>query len=163
MVWIIVHTVPGGRNSGALAVKLFQQGFNLHPPDQSVFSKGQPLLLLLISRTQGSYLCPRLGMNWISLLTLEKIKLTTKDDKGSGPFIGLPLYTQPSYGRSLADINGNMAMQGRKKNDLWPLPSTILRLVVAVQLLSRVWLCNPMDCSMPGFPVLHYLPEIAQR
>ena len=20
-------------------------------------------------------------------------------------------------------------------------------------------LCNPMDCSMPGFPVLHYLPE----
>ena len=23
-------------------------------------------------------------------------------------------------------------------------------------------LCNPMDCSTPGFPVLHYLPEIAQ-
>ena len=23
-------------------------------------------------------------------------------------------------------------------------------------------LCNPMDCSMPGFPVLHYLPEFAQ-
>ena len=23
-------------------------------------------------------------------------------------------------------------------------------------------LCNPMDCSIPGFPVLHYLPEIAQ-
>ena len=22
--------------------------------------------------------------------------------------------------------------------------------------------CNPMDCSMPGFPVLHYLPEFAQ-
>ena len=22
--------------------------------------------------------------------------------------------------------------------------------------------CNPMDCSMPGFPVLHYLPELAQ-
>ena len=21
-------------------------------------------------------------------------------------------------------------------------------------------LCNPMDCSMPGFPVLHSLPEI---
>ena len=28
--------------------------------------------------------------------------------------------------------------------------------------LSRVWLCNPMDCSTPGFPVLHYLPELAQ-
>ena len=23
-------------------------------------------------------------------------------------------------------------------------------------------LCNRMDCSMPGFPVLHYLPEFAQ-
>ena len=23
-------------------------------------------------------------------------------------------------------------------------------------------LCNPVDCSMPGFPILHYLPECAQ-
>ena len=23
-------------------------------------------------------------------------------------------------------------------------------------------LCNPMDCNMPAFPVLHHLPEIAQ-
>ena len=23
-------------------------------------------------------------------------------------------------------------------------------------------LCNPMNCSMPGFPALHYLPEFAQ-
>ena len=23
-------------------------------------------------------------------------------------------------------------------------------------------LCNPIDCSTPGFPVLHYLPELAQ-
>ena len=31
-----------------------------------------------------------------------------------------------------------------------------------VQSLSRVQLCDPMDCSTPGFPVLHYLPEFAQ-
>ena len=31
-----------------------------------------------------------------------------------------------------------------------------------VQLLSHVPLCNPMDCSMPGFPVPHHLPEPAQ-
>ena len=24
-------------------------------------------------------------------------------------------------------------------------------------------LCDPMDCSMPGFPVLHHLPEFAQN
>ena len=23
-------------------------------------------------------------------------------------------------------------------------------------------LCDPMDCSTPGFPILHYLPEFAQ-
>ena len=32
----------------------------------------------------------------------------------------------------------------------------------SVQLLSCVWLCNPMDCSMPGFPDHHQLPELAQ-
>ena len=35
--------------------------------------------------------------------------------------------------------------------------------VVVVQSLSCVRLfCNPMDCSMPGFPVLHHLPELTQ-
>ena len=33
--------------------------------------------------------------------------------------------------------------------------------VVPVQSLSCVRLCDPMDRSMPGFPVLHYLPELA--
>ena len=27
---------------------------------------------------------------------------------------------------------------------------------------SRLALCDPMNCSMPGFPVLYYLPESAQ-
>ena len=31
-----------------------------------------------------------------------------------------------------------------------------------VQLLSHVWLCKPMSCNVPGFPVLHHLPELAQ-
>ena len=34
--------------------------------------------------------------------------------------------------------------------------------VVVVQSLSRVWLCDPLDCSIPGLPVLHYLLEFAQ-
>ena len=33
---------------------------------------------------------------------------------------------------------------------------------VSVRSLSRVQLCDPMACSTPGFPVLHYLPELAQ-
>ena len=34
--------------------------------------------------------------------------------------------------------------------------------ISSVQSLSRVWLCGPMDCSTPGFPVHHQLPELAQ-
>ena len=33
---------------------------------------------------------------------------------------------------------------------------------VAVQSLSHVRLCNPMNCSMPGFPLLHWISEFAQ-
>ena len=32
----------------------------------------------------------------------------------------------------------------------------------SVQLLSHVRLCSPMDCSTPGFPVHHQLPEFTQ-
>ena len=32
----------------------------------------------------------------------------------------------------------------------------------SVQSLSRVQLCEHMDCSMPGLPVQHQLPELAQ-
>ena len=27
---------------------------------------------------------------------------------------------------------------------------------------SWLTLCDPMDCSTPGFPILHHLPELAQ-
>ena len=32
----------------------------------------------------------------------------------------------------------------------------------SVQSFSHVWLCDPMDCSTPGFPVHHQLPEFTQ-
>ena len=33
---------------------------------------------------------------------------------------------------------------------------------LSAQSLSHVWLCDLMDCSTPGFPLLWYLPELAQ-
>ena len=48
---------------------------------------------------------------------------------------------------------------------LW-LPNTFTRLNLKFAgtflFNCSVTLCDPMDCSMPGFPVLHYLPEFAQ-
>ena len=42
------------------------------------------------------------------------------------------------------------------------LGTQFLREFSSVQLLSCVTLCDPMDCSMPGFPVHHQLPEFTQ-
>ena len=36
------------------------------------------------------------------------------------------------------------------------------QLFVLVQSLSCVWFCDPMDCSMPGLPIYHQLPEFTQ-
>ena len=38
----------------------------------------------------------------------------------------------------------------------------VLKYFVVVQSLIPVWLCKPVGCSTPGFPVLHYLQELAQ-
>ena len=38
----------------------------------------------------------------------------------------------------------------------------ISKFIVVVQSLSHVQLCDPMSCSTPGFPVLHYLLEFAE-
>ena len=37
------------------------------------------------------------------------------------------------------------------------------KLSCVVQLLSHVLLCDPVDCSTPGFPVHHHLLEFAQN
>ena len=39
---------------------------------------------------------------------------------------------------------------------------SVLVWLFVVQLLSHVQLSNPMDCSTPGFPVLHNLLKFAQ-
>ena len=44
-------------------------------------------------------------------------------------------------------------------NDLISSYSNLI--IVVVQSPSRAQLCSPMDCSMPGFPILHCHPEFA--
>ena len=40
--------------------------------------------------------------------------------------------------------------------------SSLCRTFSSVQSLSHVRVCNPMNCSMPGLPVHHKLPEFTQ-
>ena len=46
--------------------------------------------------------------------------------------------------------------------DSWFSPLFPWNSSVSVQFLSHIWLCDPMDCSTPGFPVHHQLLELAQ-
>ena len=48
------------------------------------------------------------------------------------------------------------------KTPRYEIPKATYTLHDAVESLSCVRLCNPMDCSTPGFPVLHYVLEFAQ-
>ena len=45
--------------------------------------------------------------------------------------------------------------------DLYSLPSPQVQFN-SVQLLSCIWLCDPMDCSTPSFPIHHQLLELTQ-
>ena len=42
------------------------------------------------------------------------------------------------------------------------IPIVLLEISQSDHSLSRVWLCSPMDCSMPAFPVHHQLLEFTQ-
>ena len=55
----------------------------------------------------------------------------------------------------------------KKKEPLGPFISLVCAYIkcwwcFVVQSPSCVWLCDPMDCSKPDFPVLYCLPECAQ-
>ena len=45
---------------------------------------------------------------------------------------------------------------------LWTLNYAILQICCCFVAKSCPTLCYPMDCSTPGFPVLHYLLEFVQ-
>ena len=53
-----------------------------------------------------------------------------------------------------------MEAEQRYFKELMRLYDALVQLVQSVQ--SCLTLCEPVDCSMPGFPVLHQLPELAQ-
>ena len=44
----------------------------------------------------------------------------------------------------------------------YTLKTYIQFVIIVVHSLSHVWLCDPIDCRKPGFPVLHHLLEFAQ-
>ena len=65
---------------------------------------------------------------------------------------------------NLRNKRGGLARIRQEKREA--MPGCFFKLVLqfsSVQSLSRIRLfVTPVDCSTPGFPVLHYLPEFIQ-
>ena len=92
----------------------------------------------------------------------------------TGKMLALPCSGNQSNHRSCSDLRenvwilyleglSNLHTYGEKKINLSIFGNYLLQVVIIVQLLSCVrLLCDHMDRSIPGFSVLHYLPEFAQ-
>ena len=62
--------------------------------------------------------------------------------------------------KSLRTVTAAMQLRdGRSSEEKLRQPNSVQFISVAQSCLT---LCNPMDCSTPGFPVLHQLLELAQ-
>ena len=71
-------------------------------------------------------------------------------------------YKGPSASKGSASTDStNSALKILGKN-FQKVPKSKLKFTTVVVHQSHLTLCNPMDCSMPGFPVLNHLLELAQ-
>ena len=61
----------------------------------------------------------------------------------------IPLYGQNTF-----------CLSAHQPRDICAVPASVV--VAVVQLLSHVQLCDPINCSTPGFPVLHHLLGFTQ-
>ena len=68
------------------------------------------------------------------------------------------LSCQPQGVRTLVHPEASQENRNHTKLMKWKIEYVF----VVFQSLSDVWLCNPMDCSTSGLPVLHYLSEFAK-
>ena len=71
----------------------------------------------------------------------------------------------PGLGRSSGERNDNPLQYSRLENPMdreaWQaIVHGVQKSCCSVAQLCQ--LCDPMDCSTPGFPVLHHLPELVQ-
>ena len=96
-------------------------------------------------------------------------------DRGAGGLLSLVLKSQTPLSdwvhhtnSALATLSKDEEKIGVLKLSLWHWTTGLCAWSLLGQLTCcsvaqlYVTLCDPMNCSMPGFPVLHHLPELAQ-
>ena len=82
--------------------------------------------------------------------------------------VDLPEIVCKGFGfcRRLNNVHPNISSPKYWNLPMLPYKVKEYLLFSSVQFISIIQscptLCNPMDCSMPGFPIHHQLPELAQ-
>ena len=76
-------------------------------------------------------------------------------------FLGSRMKEQPLPGMCSHDRGKRRRVEPHKETGYLPLWSVVVVYCYSAA-NSCLTLCNPMNCSTPGFPVLHYLLEFAQ-
>ena len=119
------------------------------PPWNSFFQQSCQLqsMTVLLFQFSGYRLEQALTLPFISHLLVNLIANFEKKKSGSNIFSQSPLLMLPSKpSPSLA----------------WIISIASCSVQFSTVAQSCLILCKPMDCSTPGLPVLHYLPELAQ-
>ena len=65
-------------------------------------------------------------------------------------------------GMLIPQMKGNQAWSSKSEQLGMERASLSIDILSSAQLLWCMTLCDPMDCSTPGFPVHHQLPELVQ-
>ena len=99
----------------------------------------------------------------------ELLKTHMSPNKGPTAVLGKVGYLPPAPRGQASVLILTCREQRRKdaqKDIISALLNSFLFLVLMISCYSVTQsclpLCDPMDCRMPGFPVLHHLPELAQ-
>ena len=124
--------------------------------------------LLQIKGLPEGFAHPKIGSNY-SVRTVEKTWKALQDFKEGNAIFTFPntpvkcagapqkiMYLSEAYFRKVCFLSRD-GQGGLKGYHFYPFKMPFLFLNLVAQSLSHVWLCNPMDCSTPGFPVLHCL------
>ena len=116
-------------------------------------------------QTQQRSPCSSLGLEEANLALRQPRELLTEDDLGRS----IPGETDNWWPDGCVEFWSKSKLQEKHKLKLrlsLQQPNELhffhIWVYVVVQSLSHVWLCDPTDCSAPGFPVLHCLLEFTQ-
>ena len=147
------HTVAGNDDRRTCYLKLSRVSW------QCMHTQSLSWVQLLVTPWTEAPKTPLLSTTSWSLLKFMSIELMLFNHSHALPphspftfslFQGQDLFQRVSSSHQVAKVS---ELQLQQQFFPW---------TVVVQSLSRVPLWDPMDCSMPGFPVLHHFPEFSQ-